>query len=168
LATPRRAKTVARTESPNPAPLAFTLPAPTPTLMPRSAKARDEGPNPFLIGEGGKPGYLEQSYNEGTAYQVTVPGQFVEKEAHNRQGEATGTKVVVTGDAEKVIFFLRQAANLLDIGVRIVTEPAKAKGMVTVKYLGQTRKAARGTGGRARDKALHDRAQEAAMVEIPE
>jgi hypothetical protein len=95
--------------------------------MPKSKKARDEGPNPFLAGENGEPGWLELSYNSGVAYEVSVPGKFVEKERHNRQGEVIGMQTGLEGDAEKVVFFLRQAANLLDIGVRIVTEPTPKK-----------------------------------------
>jgi hypothetical protein len=148
LAPSRKATTVASPASPLPSGQqspGYLIPTPTPTAMPKTGKARDEGPNPFLAGENGAPGFLEVSYNEGVAYEVTVPGKFVEKEQRNRAGEVTGTRMAVTGDAERVVFFLRQAANLLDIGVRIVTVKGKGRDMITVKYLGQNRKAPRGS-----------------------
>lgn len=110
--------------------------APKPTQAPvRTRQGKHSGPNPFL-----DQNWLADSYQNGRWDEVTVPGTVEQYEQRNRDGELTGKMATrYTGDALTVVTMLRQAADLLEIGVSIVAEQT-SKTKVTVKYRGQARK----------------------------
>lgn len=98
---------------------------------------RDLGPNPFLDKEW--PYNLQNSYDQGEAYSIEVAGERVEDVIHKgpRKGEPTTR---LTGDAADAVVLVREAANLLGIGVSVQDSPAGRKGFVKVSYQGQKRK----------------------------
>jgi hypothetical protein len=114
-----------------------------PTTMPArkgSITARDLGPNFFLDKAWDK--NLQASYDNAEAYEITVAGEF--KDDTVKKGPKKGQPLKrLTGDAADAVTLLRAAADTLKIGVSVTTVPARAKGQVVVKYLGQKRKAAR-------------------------
>lgn len=120
-------------------------------MAPRSVhRERTEQPNPFLDN-----GWLKESYDTNTDYQVTVDGTWEESKVLKgpRKGEPMER---LTGEAADVTLMLRNAANRLGIGVSIqysipTYKSGKNKGeeiagKVTVHYLGKERKRPRKTG----------------------
>jgi len=113
---------------------------PVPTEMPRQQRKHHTGANPFLDN-----GWLQHTYDTGEGAEVTVPGTFEEVPVLDKETkEPTGeTRTVLRGDAHEVVFLIRQASNMLNIGARIITEPAKTQNrvkMVRVMFVGQDRK----------------------------
>jgi hypothetical protein len=124
----------------------LTALAPEPTEMTARKATRSAGPNPFLDN-----GWIRQSYDTSTAYQVTVAGEWQDKpvKAKNDAGEMVETgeiRPTLTGDAANVVYLVRQAAEKEGLGVRVETVQATRKngnpiaGQVTVKYQGIARK----------------------------
>lgn len=113
---------------------------PTATEMSPSRRGRaaaDTGPNPFIVN-----GWLKQSFDQGKAYSVTVPGTWEDVTKKNREGVDV-TRNMLRGDAATVVKLIRAASNELNIGVAIETATGRRKGTIEVKYLGQKRKEAR-------------------------
>lgn len=120
-------------------------------------KGRDLGPNPFLDPK--MDGNLEQSYRlfkagktaEAT-FEVTVAGKMENyTQSRGAQKGQPGTRL--TGDADTVVRWLRDAAEQLGIGVSIRTVPAtdskgkEVPGKFTVIYRGQNRKQSQKNSG---------------------
>lgn len=134
--------------------LDFTNITPTRTVMPADTRGRqavDRGPNPFL-----DEGWLRETYDSGEGAEITVAGALETYEGTIRATKETVTKRKLTGDAAEAVRMIREAADKLGLGVRVVTTVggpgvkdnqgrAVRKGMVLVQYLGQTRKAPRKT-----------------------
>lgn len=113
---------------------------------------RDLGPNVFL--DKSWAGNLQASYDDASAFSLTVPGKYVEGKVET--GKNVGRKVLrLTGDAADAISLIRQAAEHLELGVAVFppimveATPENAKklqraipkpGQITITYQGQTRK----------------------------
>lgn len=103
-------------------------------------KPRDEQPNPFLT-----EGWLQQSYETGQDYEVTVNGEWSISKV--KKGPRKGEEIErLTGEAAEVTKMLREASNKLGIGVTIQYAQATTRtgkdipGKVVVHYLGKVRK----------------------------
>lgn len=104
------------------------------TMSPRKAP-REAVANPFLT-----EGWMLRTYESGKAEEVTVPGAYIDGVRKDRKtGEETPIQKL-TGDAAQVVNLIRYAADALGIGVRVEVVPAKRKGYMVVKYLGQERR----------------------------
>lgn len=109
---------------------------PVKTEAPDRRRGTTAGPNPFLDNN-----WLSESYKDKQWREVTVTGKqetYIIKRGKEQGKEATK----LTGDAGTVVKLLRDAADMLGLGVSIEVIKGKKVGTFTVKYLGKVRKAA--------------------------
>ena len=104
----------------------------TETTMSERRSGRVAAENPFLTNN-----WVLDSYENGRAMAVEVPGTFVE---YVRTGKQAGPAVKLDGDAVSAVTMIRRAADALHIGVRVETVAAKRKGYITIKFMGVERK----------------------------
>lgn len=125
---------------------------PVDTNMPRDTRGRaaaDRGPNPWL-----DRGWLQASYDSGMGKELVLPGKFEEYQGKVRETGETVAKTKLIGDASEAVTMIREAADKLGLGVRVVTTAggpgvkdatgaSVKRGFILIQYLGQKRKAPR-------------------------
>lgn len=115
--------------------------------MPERRAGRVAQPNPFLLGfkksDGtvDETGTLMDSFNNGTDFVLTVPGEWVDDVV--KRGERAGEPLLrLIGPAAQVEHMIRSAADSLGLGVSIAIDASPNKrGHVVIRYQAKTRRA---------------------------